>query len=177
MKNIDKLKRTLNDMAKANIKLSLVRAKVKAVDWDAKTMIVESLVDGLEYFDVLLGFGAFYQQPTVGTTCLIGIYDGHKTAGFLVDVDKVEEAIYTSGLTTLTIKENGFVIKQDQENLKLVLNDWQDKIGELIDQIVIIANAAGAAQTVAPMLAIKETLTDDNIAGTIKNRLNIILTE
>ena len=151
MSNFEKLKRTLNEMSKANVKLNLVRAIVTQVDWSSKTMTVKGLVDDLEYFDVLLGLGSYYRKPKVGSSCLMGVYDGHKTAGFLLEVENFEEAIFKSKNSEFTIKESGFIIKNGSENLKDIMNDMFDELNK-----ILVIN--GTTINVASMEMIKQRL-------------------
>lgn len=155
MSEFDKLKRTLFEFGKMNQKVSIVRCEVEAVDWNKKTMTVRSLVDGLEYFNVLLGLGYVQQKPKVNTKCIVGLYDG-SVGGFLLEADEVEEALYTINETQLTIKDEGFVLKKANDDLKTVLNDLIDEINK-----IIVVNG-----------------TSINVAATtdIKQRLNSILT-
>jgi len=132
MSSFDNLKRTINQMAKANIKIALVRATVTEVDWDKKQMIVKSLVDDLEYFDVALGLDHNYQKPKVNTSCIIGVFDGYDAGGFLLKADEVEETIYKTNTTKLTIKEGGFIIEKGNENLTTILNDFMDEVMKII---------------------------------------------
>ncbi len=147
MKEVEKLNRTLNEIAKKNSKVTMVRGNVKSVDWGNKTAVVTSLVDGLDYFDVSLGLGCFQQKPKKGTACVIGLIDG-TLGGLLISADEVEE---------LVIKEAGFVLKKDGEDLRTVLND-------MIDEISKIFVVYGVSINVGAMTAIKQ-------------RLNIILSQ
>lgn len=151
MSGIENLKRTLNEIAKNNVKLTLIRVIVKEVDWDSKTMTVVSLVDELEYFDILLGLGSLYRKPKINTTCLIGVYDGHTTAGFLIETEQFEELIYTSDTSEFVIKESGFIVKKGDESLKDIMNDWIDEVSK----IIVIQ---GTTINVAAMQLIKQRL-------------------
>ncbi|SHH75220.1 hypothetical protein [Flavobacterium johnsoniae] len=132
------------------IPVQTVWATVKDVDWENKTMTATGLIDDLDYFDVLLGIGDHYCKPIVGTNCLIGSVDNSANT-FLISASEVEETIFTSGDSELTIKEDGFIIKQSNESLKKVFNDMIDEINK-----IIVIN--GTSINVAAMTAIKQRL-------------------
>ena len=153
---IEEFTRLLKQQQKGAIQPQLIWATVESVDWVNKTMTAKSVVDGLEYFDVLLGLGSFYRKPKVNTKCLLGVLGNKAAATFLIEAEAFEEEIYKSGNTEFTIKESGFIVKQGNESLKTVLND-------LIDELNKIVVIQGRTIDVAAV-----TL--------IKNRLNTVLT-
>lgn len=67
-----------------------VWAVVDTVDWEAKTLIATSVVDGLAYYDVLLGIGSFYKRPAKGSIALLGILEGDGANAYLIDADSIE---------------------------------------------------------------------------------------
>lgn len=154
---LEEFTRLMKEQGKAAVKPQLVWATVKEVDWDAKTMTATDLVDGLDYFDVLLGIGAVYQKPKVGAKCMLGVLGNKASATFLIEASAIEETIYTSDKTKFVIKEDGFVIKQNEESLKSVLNDFIDEVNKIV---VIYGNTINKAKVT-----------------TIKQRLNTILVE
>lgn len=154
---LEEFTRLMKEQGKAAVKPQLVWAIVKEVDWDAKTMTATDLLDGLDYFDVLLGIGAVYQKPTIGTKCMLGVLGNKASATFLIDAEAVEETIYTSDKTKFVIQENGFIIKQSEESLKSVLNDFIDEVNKIV---VINGNTINKVKVTA-----------------IKQRLNTILLE
>lgn len=123
---------------------------VKEVDWDKKIMTATGLVDDLDYFNVLLGIGGDYKKPKVGSKCLIGIVSNSANA-FLITADEVEEIIFTSGESQLTIKKDGFIVKHANENLKSIFSDMIDEINK-----IIVVN--GTSINVAAMTQIKQRL-------------------
>jgi hypothetical protein len=134
----------------------LIWATVAAVDWSKKTMTAKSVVDGLEYFNVLLGLGSFYRKPKVGTKCLLGVLGDKKAATFLIEAEAFEESVMKSSDTEFTIKEDGFILKQGNESLKTILNDFMNEVNKIV---------------------VVQGRTIDVAAVTlIKNRLNTVLT-
>lgn len=132
--------------SKKGIKPQLVWAIVENVDWVNKTMTVKSLLDDLEYFDVLLGVGSVYKKPVIGTKCLLGVIGNKASATFLIEAEAVEEITFKSDKSVFVIKEEGFVVKQDDENLKDVLNDFIDEVNKIV---VIQGNTINKAKVKA----------------------------
>lgn len=135
MNEIDKFAETLSAREKKNRELipaALVWAAVKSVDWDSKTMTATGQVDGLDYFKVKLGLGNLYRRPAVGSKVLLGILEKQESAAILVDAEKVEELIYKSGDSEFTIKEQGYIVKQGNESLRTILNDFMDECNKII---------------------------------------------
>lgn len=154
---LDEFIRLQKQQGKSFVKPQMNWAIVKSVDWEKKTMVATDLIDGLDYYDVLLGIGAIYQKPKVGAKCLLGVLGNKASATFLIEAENVEETIYTSDKTKFVIKESGFVIQQDNESLKSVLNDFFDEVNKIV---VIYGNTINKGAVTA-----------------IKTRLNKILIE
>lgn len=140
----------LGQKIKELIPVQTVWAVVKEIDWESKTMTATGQIDDLDFFDVLLGLGEHYCKPKIGTQCLIGVISNSANS-FLISANEVEESIFKSGDSELTIKEDGFVIKQSNESLKKIFNDMIDEINK-----IIVIN--GTSINVAAMTAIKQRL-------------------
>ena len=147
-KEADELRRLLDQRMKGNVKAQIVRAVVTEVDWDNKTMTAKGLVDDLEYYDVLLGTGSFYRRPEIGTNCILAVLDGKEAATLLIDAGSFQEAVYSSADTSLTIKEEGFIIARAGEDLSTILSDMIDELNKIV---VVYGNTIN----VAAMNAIK----------------------
>jgi hypothetical protein len=157
MSALDEFIRLQKDQGKAHVKPQLVWATVKEVDWDDKTMVATDLIDGLDYYNVLLGLGAVQQKPKVGSKCLLGVLGNKASATFLVEAENVEETVFTSDKTSFVIKESGFIIKQNDESLRDVLGDFFDEVNKIV---VVYGNTIN----VAAVTAIKERLNSILIA-------------
>ena len=168
---LDQLAEQLNKNAKKHIKAQVIWVTAEQIDWEAKTMTAKSIVDGLEYFDVLLGLGSFYRKPKLGTKCIISLLE-NKEGTVLIDALEFEEAVFTSDESQFTIKEDGFIVKVGNESLKDILNDWQEQFGKLTDEINKIVVSIGVTPNVPQITIIKTKVTT-----TLKNRLNTILVE
>lgn len=70
---------------------------------------------------------------------------------FLVEADELEEFVFKSGKSEMTIKDEGFIIKYEGESLKKVFNDMIDEINK-----IIVIN--GTSINVPAMVAIKQRL-------------------
>jgi hypothetical protein len=136
---------------KEEIPSALVWATVESVDWDSKQMTATSIIDGLAYYKVPLGFGNLYRRPAVGSKVLLGILEKQESAAILVDAETVEELIYKSGASEFTIKEQGYIVKKGNESLKNILNDFIDEVNK-----IIVVN--GTTINVGAVTAIKQRL-------------------
>ena len=132
MDAITEFTRLLKAQQKSAVNPQLIWATVKAVDWNSKTMTAESVVDGLEYFNVLLGLGSFYRKPKVGTKCLLGVLGNKAAATFLIEAEAFEESVFISDESEFTIKESGFILKQGNESLKTILNDFITEVNKIV---------------------------------------------
>lgn len=147
---LNEFNRLLGQRIRELIPIQTFWATVKSVDWDKKTMTATGLIDDLDNFDVLLGLGSQARKPKIGTKCLLGII-GNSPNAFLIEADELEEFLFKSGESELTIKTDGFIIKHQDQNLKTVFNDMIDEINK-----IIVIN--GTSINVAKMLAIKQRL-------------------
>ena len=150
-KELDEFERLLHEKIKGAIKAQIVWAKVVDVDWEAKEMTCESLVDGLEYYNVSLGLGAIQQKPKKGTLCRLGIMENKDAAAFLIEVQEFEECVIKSENSVFIIKEEGFIVKQGKQSLKEILNDFIDEV----NKIIVVQ---GTTINVAAVTAIKQRL-------------------
>lgn len=148
---LDEFTRLMKEQGKVAIKPQLVWATVKEVDWEAKKMIATDLIDGLDYFDVLLGIGSVYKKPKIGTKCMLGVLGNNSSATFLVEAEATEEIIFSNNKSFFQINESGFAIQKNNENLKSVLNDFIDEV----NKIVVLQ---GTTINVAAVAAIKQRL-------------------
>lgn len=169
--NIQELGKVLNERTKSLIDVQTHWCNVKSVDWDKKTMTATGLVDDLPFYDVNLGIGSIYKKPKLKTKCLIGIINNNLADAFLIECDEVEEIIFTSGESVLTIKEDGFIVKQSNESLKVVLNDLVAEINKLNDEVAKIVVSIGVSPNVPTLVQIKNATTQ------INDRLNNVLIE
>lgn len=169
--NIVEFGKLINQKAKAQVDVQTHWCNVKSVDWEKKTMIATGLVDELDFHEVNLGIGSIYKRPKVKTKCLIGIINNNLADAFLIECDEVEEIVFTSGTSILTINEDGFVVKQSDESLKDVLNDLITEINKLNDEVSKIVVSIGVTPNVPTLLLIKNATTQ------INDRLNNILIE
>ncbi|GIZ09979.1 hypothetical protein [Flavobacterium sp. UMI-01] len=150
MSQVAEFNRLISQKMKELIPIQTAWATVKDVDWEKKTMTATGLADDLDYPGVLLGLGTEFRKPKSGTKCLIGIVSNSANS-FLITADEVEETIIKNGNSTLTVKEDGFIVKQSDESLKTIFNDMINEINK-----IIVVN--GRSINVAAMNAIKQRL-------------------
>ncbi|CDF80566.1 conserved hypothetical protein [Formosa agariphila KMM 3901] len=134
-----------------NTKIQTHWAEAISVNWEDKTMVAKGTADNLEFHDVLLGVGDCFRKPKKGARCLVGTILNQEAATFLMACTDLEETVITANQTQLTVKETGFIIKQNNESLKDVLND-------MIDEINKIKVIYGNTINILEMTAIKERL-------------------
>lgn len=170
--NIRQFGDLLNNLSKEHVKVQTCWAKVKSINWDARTMVVIGVTDDLEYYDTSLGLGSYYRKPVVGSLCLIGIINNQDAATFLIDAEQVEEGYFVSDKTSFTFRKEGFIIESNGESFKEVLNDLHEQIGKLADEVSKIVVSIGTGPNVPQIAIIKNEITT-----TIKDRLNKILIE
>lgn len=128
-----------------------VWVRVDEVNWEEKTMTATGITDDLPFYDVLLGVGNEYHKPKKGTKALIGLIDNTPNNSFLITADEVEEVNIKTGNSFLTIKENGFIVKQGTESLRTILNDFMNEVNK-----IIVVN--GTSINVGAVNAIKQRL-------------------
>lgn len=143
---LDEFAELLQDQAKKQVPIQTEWCKVTAVDWNDKTMTVESLLNELEYFDVLLGLGSIYKKPKLGTKCLIGLI-ANTNACFMIDCEAFDEMELVSQDSVLTLKKEGFIIKKTNDSLKEVVNNLIDKINDQNNLIIRLSNAVSTVAT------------------------------
>lgn len=120
---IPEFKELLNKMAKGHVTIQTALVTVKSVDWSKKTMVATGVSDNLDYPDVRLGLGCEYRKPALKCNCLIGVIENLPNATFLIDAEKVEEFVYESGNSKLTMNKDGFVIERNGESLTQIIKD------------------------------------------------------
>jgi hypothetical protein len=89
-KKLIEFKNLLTEKMKSKVPVQTEWVKVQSVDWEEKTMIAIGQLNGLEYFDVVLGLGAVNIKPKLGTLALVGaIHNGE--ACFMISCEEMEE--------------------------------------------------------------------------------------
>lgn len=149
--SIERLNSLLGNKIKNMSEVQTAWCTVKSIDWDNKLMDVVGIVDDLEYYDVLLGLGSEDKKPVIGCTCIIGIIGNEPGNSFLIYAEDLEEIEIKVGSSVLHVKKDGFILKQNSESLKTVLND-------LIDELNKIVVIQGRSINVPAMTIIKQRL-------------------
>jgi len=168
---LDEFSQLMRKSAKKQVPIQTEWCIVSKVNWDEKTMVAKSVINDLEYFDILLGLGAIYKKPKLNTKVLIGII-ANTTACFLISCEAFEEIIIISAKSTFVIKEEGFIVQQDSENLGKIISDYHKEFGKLCDEVNKIVVSVGVTPNVAAIALIKQKVTEN-----IDTRLKQVLKE
>jgi len=169
--NLDKFTELLHKKTKEQIVNEVIWVTAEVIDWDKKTMTVKSIVDGLEYYDVLLGLGSYYRKPKQGTKCVIARLES-TNATILIDALEFEEMVLTSGDSKFTIKSSGFIIKQGSNSLKEVWNDFFEEFKNLAGELKKVVVSMGVTPDIPAIEIIEQ-----KVEQIIKPNLNSILIE
>lgn len=92
MSEIDKLAKSIMERTDGARQAQIRFAECVSVDWKNKTMDAKGTGDGVEYLDVMLGFGYIDIKPAIGSLCLIGIIEGQEVVSFLMNAGEIELA-------------------------------------------------------------------------------------
>lgn len=166
---IAEFKKLMTEKAKSQVPIQTEWVTVKSVNWDDKTMVGTGELNELDYEDVLLGLGAVYKKPKVGSLALVGKINN--SAGcFLIDCEAYDQIEVNSKLTNLQVKEKGVRIVKGTEDLRKILEDFMCEKNKMNLEVQKIATKAGAVDSI-PILA--EILIQTEL---IIQRLNTVLT-
>lgn len=110
--------------------LVLQWAKVTAVDWENKTCDAKGVDDDLEFFDILIGVGAFDQKPKVGALVIIAMINNKETTPVLLSAEQIDQVEIKAGNSELTI-DDGFLLKKENETLKNIMVDFIQEIQKM----------------------------------------------
>ncbi|MBB4807463.1 hypothetical protein HNP38_002769 [Chryseobacterium defluvii] len=108
--------------------------------------------------------------PKINSVVTIGIYSTNNKA-VIVSVSEVEKIYFRNEKSDFTFDSSGFQFNRDGENLKEVLNGFQDGFGKLCDELAKVVVSIGVTPDVPAIMQIK-----NNIVNTNKQALNKILT-
>lgn len=108
--------------------------------------------------------------PKVGSLVTIGIYQKDNKAVILA-VSEVEKIYFKNNEADFTFDSTGFQFNRDGENLKEVLNSFQESFGKLCDELSKVVVSIGVTPDVPAIQQIK-----NEVINTNKNALNKILT-
>lgn len=109
-------------------------------------------------------------MPKVGSLVTIGIYQKNNKA-VVLSVSEVEKIYFRNEKSEFTFGSSGFQFNRDGENLKEVLNGFQDGFGKLCDELAKVVVSIGITPDVPAIMQIK-----NDIVNTNKQALNKILT-
>lgn len=107
--------------------------------------------------------------PKIGSIVVVGL-TGDGSASILA-VSEVEKIEFRNEKSEFTFDGDGFEFNRDGENLKDVLNGFQDGFGKLCDELAKVVVSIGVTPDVPAIMQIK-----NDIINTNKKALNKILT-
>lgn len=108
-------------------------------------------------------------MPKVGSLVTIGIYQKNNKA-VVLSVSEVEKIYFRNEKSEFTFDSSGFQFNRDGENLKEVLNGFQDGFGKLCDELAKVVVSIGVTPDVPAIMQIKNDIVNAN-----KQALNKIL--
>ncbi|WP_336690579.1 MULTISPECIES: hypothetical protein [unclassified Chryseobacterium] len=108
--------------------------------------------------------------PKLGSLVTIGIYQKNNKA-VVLSLSEVEKIYFRNEKSEFTFDGSGFQFNRDGENLKEVLNGFQDGFGKLCDELAKVVVSIGVTPDVPAIMQIK-----NDIVNTNKQALNKILT-
>lgn len=108
--------------------------------------------------------------PKINSVVTIGIYSTNNKA-VVLSVSEVEKIYFRNDKSEFTFDGSGFQFNRDGENLKEVLNGFQDGFGKLCDELAKVVVSIGVTPDVPAIMQIK-----NDIVNTNKQALNKILT-
>lgn len=108
--------------------------------------------------------------PKINSVVTIGISTTNNNAVILA-VSEVEKIHFKNNEADFTFDSSGFQFNRDGENLKEVLNSFQESFGKLCDELSKVVVSIGVTPDVPAIQLIK-----NEVITTNKNALNKILT-
>lgn len=166
---MESLKKLLN-------RFPLVIDTAKVLSIEGENCHVTTIDDKKEFFDCSIN--AIIENstnklliiPKVGSLVTIGVYQKNNKA-VILSVSEVEKIYFKNNEADFTFDSTGFQFNRDGENLKKVLNDFQDNFGKLCDELAKVVVSIGVTPDVPAIQQIKNEIINSN-----KQALNKILT-
>lgn len=120
---ITALVEAMKGMGKDHVKVQTAWGSVREIDWQERTCTVRGEMDGVDFFDVLLGLGAVQIRPVIGTKVLIGIIENEEAQAFVIDAEEIEE---------VNVRVKGKLsISNDEEDLMKLIGDLIEEIRKM----------------------------------------------
>lgn len=141
----EKLKQCFDDIKAGGKQAQLRWCTARSVDREQCTMEAMGEADGLPYYDIQLGIGAFNVFPKPGSVCLIGIVEGRETDGFLISAAEVDAIEVTAG--TIIINGGGLGGLVKVQELTDRLNAFIDAFNKHTHQVNTTGSASAQSGT------------------------------
>jgi hypothetical protein len=148
----------------------------KVISIDADKCKVVTVDDQKEFFECSINAvienetNKLVTIPKLNSLVTIGIYQKSNKA-VILSVSEVEKIYFKNDEADFTFDSSGFQFNRDGENLKEVLNSFQESFGKLCDELAKVVVSIGVTPDVPAIQQIK-----NEVINTNKNALNKILT-
>ncbi|QEE51036.1 hypothetical protein FUA48_16065 [Flavobacterium alkalisoli] len=173
---LETFKQAVEALVKKQLIMTVVSGTVKEVRDNVLDVSRTDLPDLLDVrFHAIIDeeqANKFKVVPKVGSEVLCAIIENDVSEAFLLACSEVETINVKIGALVFDLQEEGVRITNQGENLKTVLNQFQDGFGALCDEVNKIVVSVGVTPNVPVITQIKQSITDTN-----KTKLNKILIE
>lgn len=167
---------TVNALIKKQMVMTVVSGTVKEVRADELDVSREEMADlvGVRFHSVIDDElkSKFKIVPKVGSEVLCAIIENDETEAYLLSCSEIELVQVLIDDLTFELKKEGVRIENKGENLKSVLNEFQDGFGELCAEVQKIVVSIGVTPDVPAIEIIK-----NKVIATNKQKLDKILIE
>lgn len=146
-RNLQEFTEILHHKTKESIEIQTQWVTVKKIDWTAKHMTVKGLIDDLDFQHVLLGLGAVFVKPSVGSKCLVGLINNNPARAFLLEAEEIDALEIKDKSGFKTVLNNGKIqIKNKETSLFTILTD----LAKLLKALKV-STPSGPSGTPLPM--------------------------
>ncbi|RWW91865.1 hypothetical protein [Flavobacterium cerinum] len=163
-------------MIKKQLIVAVVSGTVKEVRENDLDVSRDNLPDliGVRFHSVIddAQQNKFKIVPKVNSEVLCAIIENDVNEAYLLSCSEVEKVEVKIESLQFDLEQNGVRITNKGENLKTVLNEFQDSFGDLCTEVSKIVVSIGVTPDVPVITAIKNKIITGN-----KNKLNKILIE
>lgn len=172
---LEAFKQAVSMMLKEQMVMTVVSGTVKEVrenEIDVSRTDMADLID-VRFHSVVDDLqGKFKIIPKIGSEVLCAIIENDASEAYLLACSEVEKVQVIIDDLTFELEKEGVRISNKGENLKTVLNEFQDEFGKLCQEVAKIVVSIGVTPDVPAITAIRSNVTQIN-----KGKLNKILIE
>lgn len=142
----------------------LAKAKVQKVEGDVCHITLEE--SGRDIWKVAVNAvldnttSKMLIYPKEGSLVTVGIIN--RESAVLLAVSEVDKIYFKKDSSEMVFDKDGFEFNRKGENLKTVLNDFQDGFGKLCDELSKVVVSIGVSPNVPVINQIKQSVVNDN---------------